>query len=94
MILSKLYGAFDAINIVCIFGKDGEFFHKLSLPAMLNDRQTRPFIKSSGECPFGLFQTDFATGQFCALTIFSWDSPALTFRKKISDRQSPNKADN
>ena len=31
MILSKLYVAFDAINIVCIFGKDGEFFHKLPL---------------------------------------------------------------
>ena len=26
--------AFDAINIVRIFGKDGEFFHKLSLGEM------------------------------------------------------------
>ena len=53
------------------------------LPAMLNDRRTRPFVKSSGDCPFGLFRTNFATGQFIALTIFSWDSPALTFRKNI-----------
>jgi hypothetical protein len=62
---------------------------------MLNDRQTRPFLKSSGDCPSGLFRTTFATGQFCTLATFSWDSPALTFRKKIiTDRQSFNNADN
>ena len=35
-----MYAAFDDINIECIFGKDAEFFHKLTLSAIMTHPNT------------------------------------------------------
>ena len=78
---------FIAFNYLCSRGQRSAPKPRTSqargtLPAMLNDRKSRQFVKSSGDCPSWTFPRDFYFGTAFALTTFSWDSPALTFRKK------------
>ncbi|MBI3502465.1 MAG: hypothetical protein HY063_11800 [Bacteroidetes bacterium] len=50
---------------------------------MLNGQSDTTFVKSSGDCHSWTFPTDFCNWTVSPLTTFSWDSPALTFRKKF-----------